>query len=115
MLNPLSKHKSARTDHLTGDENDCENPLSLPDTAGYIALNNKNTTTINMDETIPTTPKTVPIDYKLNQQFSTSSNNLLKPDNNPWNTNNNENELMRNKSQSISNIAGKIKILIKFF
>jgi hypothetical protein len=57
---------------------------------------------------MPSTTKNIPIDYKLSHQSSTSSNNLLKPDNNPWNTTYNENELMRNKSQSISNIAGKL-------
>jgi hypothetical protein len=59
-----------------------------------------------LDETIPstTTIKNTPVDYKLSQQSSTSSNNLLKPDNNPWN---NDSDLLRNKSQSLSNIAGK--------
>jgi len=52
---------------------------------------------------IPSNTKNVPLDYKLSQQSSISSNNLLKPDNNSWN---NENELLRIKSQSISNIAG---------
>jgi len=61
-----------------------------------------------LDEPIPLSTKS-PIDHKLSQQSSTSSNNLLKPDSNLWNTPNNDNELMRNKSQSISNIAGKIK------
>lgn len=70
-----------------------------------IALNHKTTTTIHLDEiNSPSTNRTLPLDQKLSQQSSTSSNNLLKPDGNPWN---NENELMRNKSQSISNIAGK--------
>jgi hypothetical protein len=53
---------------------------------------------------IPSNTKNVASDYKLSQQLSISSNNLLKPDNNSWN---NENELLRIKSQSISNIAGK--------
>ena len=74
-----------------------------------IALNHKTTTTIHLEENNPPTNKTLPLDQKLSQQSSTSSNNLLKPDGNPWNT---ENELMRNKSQSISNIAGKYSTLI---
>ncbi len=67
---------------------------------------NHKSTTIHLDETIPstTTIKNTPVDYKLSQQSSTSSNNLLKPDNNPWN---NDSDLLRNKSQSLSNIAGK--------
>jgi hypothetical protein len=65
------------------------------------------TTTIHLDETIPPRTKTAPLDNKLSQQSSTSSNNLLKPDNNPWDTSYNENDLLKNKSQSISNIAGK--------
>jgi hypothetical protein len=69
-------------------------------------LNHKSTT-IHLDEAIPLTIKTPAVDYKLSQQSSTSSNNLLKPDNNSWNTGNNDSDLMRNKSQSISNIAGK--------
>jgi hypothetical protein len=73
-------------------------------------LNHKASTTIHLDEIIPPpTNKNVPVDYKLSQQSSTSSNNLLRPDNNPWNNNNtNESDLMRIKSPSISNIAGKI-------
>jgi len=64
---------------------------------------------------LPTT-KNTPIDYKISQQSSISSNNLLKPDNNPWNSNNNDVDLMRIKSPSISNIAGKSIIRrIRFF
>jgi len=73
-----------------------------------IALNHKNTTSVVVDETASSTKKNLAMDYKTSRQSSTSSNNLLKPDNNPWNTTYNENELMRNKSQSISNIAGKL-------
>lgn len=51
------------------------------------------------------------IDHKLSQQSSTGSNNLLRPESMPWNAN--ENELMRAKSQSISNIAGRKSKLIK--
>ncbi len=63
-----------------------------------------------MDETIPvpSLTKTVPLDHRTSQPSSPSSNNLLKPDNNPWNTNNNDVDLSRMKSQSISNIAGKL-------
>jgi hypothetical protein len=40
MLNPLSRHKSPRTDDLpTGDEHDFESPTPSPDTAGYIGKN----------------------------------------------------------------------------
>ncbi|CAF1289067.1 unnamed protein product [Rotaria sordida] len=107
MLSPLGKHRPSLTNDLTpGDGSEFEGSGSSPDTSGYIALNRKNTTTtIHLDETIPTTPKTFPIDYKISQQSSISSNNLLKPDSNPWNTNNIDVELMRTKSQSISNIA----------
>lgn len=62
-----------------------------------------------MDETTPTTTTTkpAPLDYKMSQQSSVCSNNLLKPDSGPWGPNNNDTDLMRVKSQSISNIAGK--------
>lgn len=73
----------------------------------FLALNHKPSTTIQIEETpVPVKPLPV-IDYKLSQQSSTGSNNLLKPESVPWNANPNENELMRNKSQSISNIAGR--------
>lgn len=55
------------------------------------------------------------MDYKTSRQSSTSSNNLLKPENNLWGANINDVELLRNKSQSLSNIAGKLKILINIF
>lgn len=65
-----------------------------------------------MDETITPPTKNISTDYKLSQQSSISSNNLLKPDSNPWSTNNNNDlESTRNKSQSISNIAGKFIIV----
>jgi len=49
------------------------------------------------------------MDYKPSRQSSTSSNNLLKPDINIWGTNVNDAELLKNKSQSLTNIAGKFK------
>ncbi|CAF4773252.1 unnamed protein product [Rotaria sp. Silwood1] len=106
MFSSLGKNKPSLTHDLTpGDGSDFEGSVSSPDTSGYTALNHKNTTTIHLDETIPATTKTFPADYKISQQSSISSNNLLKPDSNPWNTNNSDVELMRAKSQSISNIA----------
>ncbi|CAF1252703.1 unnamed protein product [Adineta steineri] len=108
MLNPLSKHRATPiNDVSTGDMNDFESPVTAPDTPGYIALNHKNTTAIHLDETSLSTSKNFPLDHKISQQSSISSNNFLKPDNNPWNSNNNTNDvdLSRNKSQSISNIA----------
>jgi hypothetical protein len=102
MLNPLSRNQPSPTDELPEDENDIESPVSSPDATGYIALNHKASTAIHLDEIMASTNKNIPLDYKLSQQSTTSSNNLLKPDNNPWN---NESELIRNKSQSISNIA----------
>ncbi|CAF1331760.1 unnamed protein product [Adineta steineri] len=108
MLNPLSKHRATPiNDVSTGDMNDFESPVTAPDTPGYIALNHKNTTAIHLDETSLSTSKNFPLDPKISQQSSISSNNFLKPDNNPWNSNNNTNDvdLSRNKSQSISNIA----------
>lgn len=73
-----------------------------------IAMNHKTTTTIHLDEINPPTNKNMQLDQKLSQQSSTSSNNLLKPDSNPWGI---DSDLLRNKSQSISNIAGKISSL----
>ncbi|CAF3321374.1 unnamed protein product [Rotaria socialis] len=107
MFNPLRKHKSLPTNDLTtGDGTDFESRTSSPDTAGYIALNHKNTTTIHLDETTSAAGKNFPIEYKLSQQSSICSNNLLKPDSNPWGSNNNNDaDIMRMKSQSISNIA----------
>ncbi|CAF1102726.1 unnamed protein product [Adineta steineri] len=108
MLNPLSKHRATPVNDVsTGDMNDFESPVTAPDTPGYIALNHKNTTAIHLDETSLSTSKNFPLDHKISQQSSISSNNFLKPDNNPWNSNNNTNDvdLSRNKSQSISNIA----------
>ena len=72
-----------------------------------LALNHKTSTTIHLDEATPSTTINFPVDYKLNQQSSVSSNNLLKPDSNLWHMTSSESELMRNKSPSISNIAGK--------
>jgi hypothetical protein len=53
------------------------------------------------------------MDCKTSRQSSTSSNNLLKPDINIWGTNINDVELLKNKSQSLSNIAGKLKLKLK--
>ncbi len=64
-----------------------------------------------MDETATTSAtKNLAMDYKISRQSSTSSNNLLKPDSHVWDTNLNDVELLRNKSQSLSNIAGKLKL-----
>ncbi|CAF0746086.1 unnamed protein product [Rotaria sp. Silwood1] len=104
MLNPLARHKSNRSNDTTGGASDFEGSVSA-DTAGYIGLNHKNTTTIALDETILSTTKNLPLDYKSSRKSSTSSNNLLKPDNNLWNTNINDVELVKSKSQSLSNIA----------
>ncbi|CAF1013702.1 unnamed protein product [Rotaria sp. Silwood1] len=104
MLNPLARHKSNRSNDTTGGASDFEGSVSA-DTAGYIGLNHKNTTTIALDETILSTTKNLPLDYKSSRKSSTSSNNLLKPDNTLWNTNINDVELVKSKSQSLSNIA----------
>ena len=69
-----------------------------------IAMNHKTTTSIHLDEINPPLTRNLQLDQKLSQQSSTSSNNLLKPDSNPWS---NDSDLLRNKSQSISNIAGR--------
>jgi hypothetical protein len=68
-------------------------------------LNHKHTT-LHLDEPI-STAKSLSVDHKMSQPSITSANNLLRPDSNPWNTNNNDGELLKNKSPSISNIAGK--------
>jgi hypothetical protein len=72
-----------------------------------IGSNHKNTAIIHMDETVPSTTKMLPVDHKQSRESSINSNNLLKPETNLWNMNDKDVELMRNKSQSISNIAGK--------
>ncbi|CAF4268381.1 unnamed protein product [Rotaria sp. Silwood2] len=105
MLNPLARHKSNQSnDTTTGGTSEFEGPTAT-DRADYIGLNHKNTTTISLDETILPTPKNLPLDYKSSRKSSTSSNNLLKPDNSLWNTDINDIELMKSKSQSLSNIA----------
>ncbi|CAF4162520.1 unnamed protein product [Rotaria sp. Silwood2] len=105
MLNPLARHKSNQSnDTTTGGTSEFEGPIAT-DRADYIGLNHKNTTTISLDETILPTPKNLPLDYKSSRKSSTSSNNLLKPDNSLWNTDINDIELMKSKSQSLSNIA----------
>ncbi len=63
-----------------------------------------------MDETASSsTKKNLAMDYKTSRQSSTSSNNLLKPDIHVWDTNPNDVELVRHKSQSLTNIAGNLK------
>ncbi|CAF3567750.1 unnamed protein product [Rotaria sordida] len=106
MLNPLVRHKSKRSnDTTTGGTSEFESPMST-DIAGYIGLNHKNIVTIPLDEAISlSTIKNAPLEYKTSRQSSTSSNNLLKPDNNLWNTSIGNVELMKSKSQSLSNIA----------
>ncbi|CAF3423815.1 unnamed protein product [Rotaria sp. Silwood1] len=108
MLNPLARHKSNRSNDTTGGASDFEGSVSA-DTAGYIGLNHKNTTTIALDETILSTTKNLPLDYKSSRKSSTSSNNLLKPDNNLWNTNINDVELVKSKSQSLKTVLKKEK------
>ena len=73
------------------------------------ALNYKNTTTsILMDETNSSTIKNLTSEHEVSQESSTSSNRLLKPENNNlWNANLNDLESMRNQSPSLSNIAGE--------
>ncbi len=48
------------------------------------------------------------MDSKTSRQSSTSSNNLLKPDSNLWSSNTTDVEALRTKSQSLTNIAGKL-------
>jgi hypothetical protein len=76
-----------------------------------IALNHKNATSGPLDETTLSTANNLAMDYKASRQSSASSNNLLKHDNNLWGTSMNDVESMRNKSQSISNIAGKVPLI----
>ncbi|CAF0941362.1 unnamed protein product [Adineta ricciae] len=104
MLNPLAKHKSQ--DLPTAGASDFGGSSSV-DPTGYIALNHKNTTTsILMDETNPSPTKKPTSEYEANQELSTSSNLLLKPENNNlWNANSSDLESMRNQSPSLSNIA----------
>jgi hypothetical protein len=73
-------------------------------------LNHKTTTSVVVDETTSSTPKKLGMDYKTSRQSSTSSNNLLKPDSHLWGQNITDAETLRNKSQSLSNIAGKFKL-----
>ena len=70
-------------------------------------MNHKNATVIHLEEISPAIPKNSPVDYKISQQSSISSNNLLRPDSNPWNANTNDGDLSKLKSPSISNIAGR--------
>ncbi|UJR14106.1 hypothetical protein I4U23_001102 [Adineta vaga] len=106
MLNPLGKRRPSQNKNFSfEDGNQSETPIVSIETPGYIALNHKTTTMIHLDEINSPPAKTFPLDYKISQQSSISSNNLLKPEGNPWNNNNTDADLMRNKSQSISNIA----------
>lgn len=74
-----------------------------------LALNHKNTSTsIHLEDVNPSVARTLSVEQKLTGQPSTSSNNLLKPDNIPWNLAPGDIETMRNKSPSISNIAGNL-------
>ena len=59
-----------------------------------------------MDETVPPTTKNLVKDDRTNHQSSTSPDNLLKFDTNLWKTKNDNIEAMKNKSQSLINIAG---------
>ncbi|CAF0829546.1 unnamed protein product [Adineta steineri] len=107
MLNPLARHKPRRShDPTTGRTSDFEGSSPTDTMGGYIALNHKNTTTnILLDETIPSASKHLTIDYETNPASSTSSNSLLKPETNLWVANMTDVESMKNKSQSLSNIA----------
>ncbi|CAF1160250.1 unnamed protein product, partial [Adineta ricciae] len=106
MINPLSRNRPVQNSNLSPDDaNECDTPTVSIETPEYTALNHKTTTTIHLDEVHPPPSKSFPLDYKISQQSSISANNLLKPDSNPWNTNSNDVDLTRNKSQSISNIA----------
>jgi hypothetical protein len=71
-------------------------------------LNHKNTTTAVLDEIASSTTKNLAMDSKTSRQSSTSSNNLLKPDSNLWSSNTTDVEALRTKSQSLTNIAGKL-------
>ncbi|CAF0762369.1 unnamed protein product [Adineta steineri] len=107
MLNPLARHKPRRShDPTTGRTSDFEGSSPTDTMGGYIALNHKNTTTNSLlDETIPSASKHLTIDYETNPASSTSSNSLLKPETNLWVANMTDVESMKNKSQSLSNIA----------
>ena len=73
----------------------------------FLALNHKNTTSITLDESASSTAKNLTMDNnKISRQSSTSSNNLLKPDSHIWTDNTIDIDALRNKSQSLSNIAG---------
>ena len=48
------------------------------------------------------------MEYRASRQSLTSSNHLLKPDEQQWNTNMNNIEIIKSQSQSLTNIAGKI-------
>ena len=52
--------------------------------------------------------KNLTMENKISRQSSVTSNNLLKPDSNVWTDSTSDVEVLRNKSQSLSNIAGKI-------
>ncbi len=71
-------------------------------------MNHKNATSVVLDEITSSTTKNLGMDFKTSRQSSTSSNNLLKPDSNPWSSNTTDVEGSRNKSQSLTNIAGKL-------
>jgi len=72
------------------------------------ALNHKNTTTAVLDEITSSATKNLAMDSKTSRQSSTSSDNLLKPDSNLWSSNTTDVEALRTKSQSLTNIAGKL-------
>jgi hypothetical protein len=78
------------------------------------ALNHQHTTSIVLDETPSSTTKNLAMDYKTSRQSSTSSNNLLKPDIHLWGPTLNDIESTKIKSQSLSNIAGKIEMIIRY-
>jgi hypothetical protein len=70
-------------------------------------LNHKNTTSVALDEiTSSSTTKNLAMDFQTSRQSSTSSHNLLKPDSNLWSASTPDAEALRNKSQSLTNIAG---------
>ncbi|CAF4267094.1 unnamed protein product, partial [Rotaria socialis] len=105
MFNPLARHKSNRSnDVITGGTGDLEGSMAT-DTAGYMGLNHKNTITIPLDETLSSPGKNLAMDYKSGHKSSTDSNNLLKPDSDLWTATSNDIDLLKTKSQSLTNIA----------